>query len=159
MALNISQTLNAKGTFLMLGHCPKELRQLRALGWKGICVVPAGTFGEKPMDDDAYYGDVVFVEAHLSHDPHFVRTTQGYWVKPLTVRDVFDQYGSQRFSLIVIDVPMMTRDLWYSEQVQVHMPKYHLVREDGHNEEVMKRATELGYATRTVEGDWLLMGK
>lgn len=151
--------LENPGRFLMLGHCRPELEDLIKAKWKGLAIVPTGTWGANSLTDDEYYGDVTYIEANLSNDPHFSRLMQGYWVKPLTVRDIFDQYGGEKFDLIMIDVPMLTRLLWYSEQVQVHMPKFHVIREDGHNEAVRVKAAELGYAVRDLEGDWLLMAR
>jgi hypothetical protein len=143
----------------MFGDCEKELGKLVEAKWKGVAVCPIGTWGNASLTDEEYYSDVTYIEAHLSNDPHFTRLVNGYWLKPLTAKDIFDQFGGERFDLIIIDVPMLTRYLWYSDQVQVHMPKYHLIREDGHNEAVVTKAAELGYATRIIEGEWLLMAK
>ena len=139
----------------MLGKCEPEPEILKKAKWQGLAV--ASQWGT--LDDDDYYGDIKYVEGPLSTDPHFTRMMQGTWMKPITTRDIFDQWGSERFTLIIIDVEMLTRLLWYGDQVQVHMPKMHLIREDGHNEGVRIKATELGYACRVLEGDWLLMAK
>lgn len=143
----------------MLGHCKPELEHLIKAKWNGIVIAPTGTWGSNSLSDEEYYGDVTYIEAQLSNDAHFSRLMQGYWIKPLTVRDIFDQYGGEKFNLILIDVPMLTRLLWYSVQVQVHMPKFHCIREDGHNEGVCIKASELGYAVAKLEGGWLLMAK
>jgi hypothetical protein len=157
--VTFSELITIPGRFLVLGNCEKELTQLIENKWCGIAVLPPNTWGSNSLPDEEYYGDVQYIEAHLSNDSHFTRLMQGYWIKPLTVRDIFDAYGAARFDLIIIDVPMMTRNLWYSDQVQVHMPKCHLIREDGHNEAVIKKAHELGYASRVIEGEWLLIAK
>jgi hypothetical protein len=157
--LIFSELFARPGRFLMLGYCGNELAHLIQAKWRGIAVVPIGRWGEKSLEDSDYYGDIQYIEALLSNDSHFTRVMQGYWVKPLTAKDIFDQFGGERFDLIIIKVPMMTRYLWYSEQIQVHMPKYHLIEEDGHNEAVLTKASELGYATRIIEGEWLLMAR
>lgn len=157
--MNLSDLLSTPGRFLMLGKCDAELAKLAEAKWSGICVVPPGTWGEKQLSDDQYYGNVAYIEAQLGGDSHFTRRMEGYWVKPLTVREIFDQYGSDKFNIIIINVPMMSRQLWESQQVQVHMPRYHLIPEDGHNEAVVEVAKHMGYGSRVIEGDWLLMAR
>lgn len=158
--MNLQDILNIhQGRFLMLGMCPDELKTLKAAKWPGIVVCPEGTFGAKGLSDDDYYGDILYIEGHLSHETHFVRTMGGFWNKPLTVKEVFFQWGAYKFDLIMIDVPMQTRILWYSDQIQVHMPKYHMLKDDGHNEGVIDQARTLHYNADKMEGDWLLLSK
>jgi hypothetical protein len=152
--MNCAVAFPRVGNFLMLGKCDDELHQLEGLGWKGICVVPPRTF--TTLNDEQYYGNITYIEALLSNDSHFTRVMEGYWVKPLTIEDIFRQYGSWRFDLIIIKVEMMTRYLWYDKTTQDHLPRWYLIEEDGHNEGVIKVAQDRGYDVYR-DGDWLIM--
>jgi len=153
--VKLSELVFSSTRFLMLGKCDKELQLFREMGCEGIAVNAA----PGDLSDEDYYGRITFIDGNLNHEAHFTRLMNGKWVKPLTVKDIFDQWGDKKYNLIMIDVPMLTRYLWYSEQIQVHMPKYHLLREDGHNEAVVEKAKQLGYAAIVIEGDWLLLYK
>lgn len=151
--MNLSELVYPTTRFLMLGKCDKELSMLRAKGCEGVAVnAVAGD-----LSDDDYYGKITFIDGALSHETHFQRLMSGKWTKPMTVQDIFDQWGGFRYDLIIIDVPMLTRVLWYSAQILAHMPRYHVLREDGHNEMVIDRAKGLGYAATEIEDGWLLL--
>lgn len=153
--MKLSDLLSTPGRFLMLGKCIPELEALKAAKWVGIAVHES--WGK--LNDDDYYGEIKYLDGYLSTTSHFMRLIDGTWIKPVTVKDIFDQWGGDRYDLIIIKVPALTRNLWYSEQIQVHMPKYHLIEEDGHNEAVIQQAQGLYYASKVIEGEWLLMAK
>jgi hypothetical protein len=50
---------------------------------------------------------------------------------------------------------MFTRLLWYSPQLQDHLPRYYFLKDDGHNENVIEQAKDRGYHA-IHEGEWLI---
>lgn len=153
--MKFSDLLSSPGRFLMLGKCVEELQALKAAKWSGLAFHES--WGK--LSDEDYYSDIKYFDGYLSTSSHFMQLIDGTWVKPITVKDIFDQFGGDRYDLIIIKVPGLTRNLWYSEQIQVHMPRWHVIEEDGHNEAVIEQAHTLHYASRQMEGDWLLMAK
>lgn len=154
----IEAILSRPGRFLIIGDCFKEFTVLEQAGWKGLVFFPERKF-TGPLSDDLFYSESKFFSVAFSQDSHFVRTMDGYWVKGVSPVDIFDQFGGEKFDLILIDVPMMTRLLWESPPVQVHMPRYHMLRDDGHNTGTRKQAAELGYSVIEDGKDWLVFAR
>lgn len=156
--MNVAYSLPDNGRFLMLGCDLKLFELLRGRGWEGIMVFPPGTW-EHPLDDRDFEGKIMFVEGWINPESHIVRMADGIWIKPITVADIFNQFGDKRFDLIAISESMIIRKLWETEQVQVHMPRFHLLKDDGWNQPVREKAPKLGYAHMDLEDDWLLLVK
>lgn len=154
--MKIEYALPDKGRFLMLGYEPKLFTMLRDRGWEGICVFPPNTF-KRPLDDLDFDGTIMLIEGWLQPEGHIVRLTDGIWIKPITVADIFNQFGNKPFDLIAISENMIIRKLWETEQVQVHMPRFHLLKDDGWNQPVEAKANSLGYNTMKCEDEWLLL--
>lgn len=154
--MNIANMLPGNGRFLMLGFNLSLFEMLRERGWEGIMVFPPGTL-KRPIDDRDFDGKIMLLEGWLQPEGHIVRMVDGVWIKPITVADIFDQFGSKPFSLIAISEPMIIRKLWETPQVQVHMPRFHLLKDDGWNQPVEAKAPSLGYSAMKCEGDWLLL--
>lgn len=95
------------------------------------------------------------VNVALGPDPHFVKVLDGYWVRQVTIHEVFTRWPGP-YDLIDIRNTGRNRDLWYSEQVQAALPHVYVIGEDGHNEEVVKYARDRGYRCYIL-GDALIM--
>lgn len=154
--MNVSHVLPAKGRFLMLGYDEVLFHLLRERGWTGIVVFPPGTF-QRPLSERDFDGEIMLIEGWLQPEGHIVRMMDGVWIKPITVEDIFNQFGAEPFSLIAISETMIIRKLWETPQVQVHMPRFHLLKDDGWNQPVVAKAPTLGYSTMGLEGGWLLL--
>ena len=141
-----------KGRFLMLGYCADALGLLKVARWTGLAVCP--NWGK--LSDDDYYGEITYIDGQLYQENHFQRNMDGVWFKPLTVQDVFMQWGGWYFDIILIDVPMFTRLLWYTPQLQDHLPRYYILKDDGHNAALMDQAKDRGYFC-FLDGEWLVL--
>jgi hypothetical protein len=143
--MRLEDVLRPQGKFLLIGEAGPELLALKRAGWSGISVNPRGTWTKEGLPDEDYYGGITYLEAVVSADPHFIRTIEGFWVRPVTVREIFDQWGATRFGLICIADVMLARTAWYTEQIKVHMPDFYLLRDDGHNASLLSAAMGRGY--------------
>jgi hypothetical protein len=153
MAVTLTDiAVSLKGRFLMLGKCDAELSTLKAAGWSGV----AASQSWGALKDDDYYGSVTFIDGMLHYSAQFTQTMQGTWVKPVTPQEIMDQFGDPKFDLVLINVEMMTRYLWYLPQIQDHLPRYYVISDDGHSEDAIQHAKDRGYWVHRA-GEWLIM--
>lgn len=130
--------------FLVLGEWEEAWKPFVALGgWQGTVVASYDRRQVPP--------GVIWLDARLHQDPHFVQTMLGPWVKGVTVEEVFRQFPGP-YSVIAIDVPMKTRQSWFDKSIQAAGPNLYLLPEDGHNEEVILAAQPRGYTARVDDG-------
>ena len=139
------------GRYLVFGPEPRDLtRILSEVNWTGHLVHPE-------VPDDILPG-CNHVKAMLGPDPKFTKTLAGYWVRAITVGEVFNQFVSSAIDIIYIAGTERDRDIWYSDQVQATLPHVYILQEDGHNENVITHAAHRGYKC-TLYKDALVMVK
>jgi hypothetical protein len=155
--MTLDDIVRAKGRFLYMGDRGRVLDALRNAGWEGVSINPPGSWGNSPLPDEEYYGGIRYVEAVLSVESHFLRLLEGYWVRAVTIREVFDQWGSPQFDLICITDQMNGRALWNTEQIQLHLPKWYVLPDDGNNAEVVEHAHKRGYSSKRIDGQLLVL--
>lgn len=90
-------------------------------------------------------------------DDRFVKLISGYSLRSATVADVMTQYPGPYDLITAIDSGR-DRAIWWTEQSLAALPRAYIIGEDGHNEEVIKRADEMGYRVILCD-DVLLMGR
>lgn len=90
-------------------------------------------------------------------EARFVSLVGGYQMRSATVADVFSQYPGP-YDLITALDSGRDRAVFWSDCVLSALPKLYAISEDGHNEEVIKRADEMGYNVIVCE-DAVLMGR
>ena len=117
---------------------------------KGVWI-KRGAFLPEGVSNDS----VKKVNATIGPDPRFSPTLDGYWVRVVTVKEVFNQFGGT-WGIIAAIHTGKDRLIWWSEQVQASLPKVYVIGEDGHNEDVIERAHDMGYKSSLVE-DCLVM--
>jgi hypothetical protein len=147
----ILQQFKDPGTFLSLGVDDVLEGTLLANAWLGVSVYPVGTKTAKPKLTHKR------IHAQLHQSPQMVPVFGGYWVRPLTVKELFFQFPGP-YSVISINVESMNRLLWNEEPIQEHLPYVYVIPEDGHNEGVLHRCWDRGYTAHAV-GDRLVMVK
>ena len=138
---------NVPGRFLLFGSaCTVIAETLEAKGWSGILV----SHEETPL---AVGRKTLRVEVH--QDAHFIQTLEGYWVRGVTVEDIFKQF-MEAFQLIGAVGTEQDREIWMNRSVQGSLAKFYVIGEDGHNEKVVRRAGNRAYQSEVV-GEWLVM--
>lgn len=95
------------------------------------------------------------VNVCLGPDAHFVKLLDGYWVRQVTIAEVFVRWPGP-YDIIDIRNTGRNRDLWHSDQIQAALPHVYVINEDGHNEDVVRNARERGYRCYII-GDVLIM--
>lgn len=90
-------------------------------------------------------------------EARFVPMIFGYQMRSATVADVFAQYPGPYDIITAIDSGR-DRMVFWSAEVLAALPRLYAVSEDGHNEEVIKRADEMGYRM-ILCADALVMGR
>lgn len=138
---------NVTGRFLALGDWHPVLEQLLNLGWIGTHV---------GYDAKRIHDSLESLCCEIGPDNHFLRMLEGYWVKCCTVEEVFNQFCGP-YDLIWLDVPEKNRMLWYIRQIQDSRPRFYVMPEDQHNENVVKVGKDRGYWNAVVEDRLVLV--
>lgn len=149
----INDTILKSGSpkhFLSFGLDP-AIESLLEAGWTGLSVYPPGTKSERPKLTHKR------IHAMVHQDPKLVPVFGGYFIRPITVRELFDQFPGP-YGIISINIESMSRMIWDTDQIQDHLPYVYIMPEDGHNEGVMHRCWDRGYTAHHVE-DRLVMVK
>lgn len=119
-------------------------------GWTGVGVYPP------PQRKRESRLNMKRIHALIHPDPKLVPVFGGYFVRPLTVRELFDQFPGP-YSIININLESMSRMVWESDQIQDHLPYVYVLPEDGHNEGVLHRAWDRGYTAHHVANKLVLL--
>jgi hypothetical protein len=90
-------------------------------------------------------------------DARFVQMIAGYHMRSASVADLFAQYPGPYDLITAIDSGR-DRSVFWSECVLSALPRLYVIGEDGHNEDVIKRADEMGYKVMVCE-DAVVMGR
>jgi hypothetical protein len=96
------------------------------------------------------------IKALVHPDPKLVPVFGGYFIRPITVKEIFDQFHGP-YGVISVNLESMSRMVWESAQIQDHLPYIYILPEDGHNEGVMHRAWDRGYSRHLVEDRLVLV--
>ena len=123
------------GRFLAFGADRALVWALMERGWTGVYVRETEA-GQAP--------GLVPIVGVLTTDPRLVQTLDGYYVRSLTIEDIFKQFPGP-YDLIAAIGTGRDREIWHHECVFNALPKMYVLGEDGHNEEVMKVAADRGY--------------
>lgn len=118
---------------------------LMAYGWTGCAVRPWQAF-ERPASG----GSLIETIGPLHRDAHFMKLVNGYWVRAITVEQIFRQWGFD-YDLILIDYPDLNRHIWDECRKYVHAARMIVLPEDDHNEEVRAWATLKHWKTSEVD--------
>jgi len=133
-----------KGKYLAIGDATGEICEILAgWGWDGIRV---GTEAPEEIIRNEKY-----ILAYMASDPRISRIIDGYYVRTLTVGEIFNQYSGP-YDVISIIGSEMDREIWLHENILNHDPMVYALSEDGHNEQVIRIATSRGYEAFLVEG-------
>jgi len=133
-----------KGSYLAIGDGTGDICEiLAARGWNGIRV---GTeLPEELFENEKY------ILAYMSADPRISRILDGYYVRTLTVGEIFNQYPGP-YDVIAAVGSDMDRDIFIHENVLNHDPMVYVLSEDGHNEQMIRITANKGYEAFLVEG-------
>ena len=133
-----------KGSHLAIGDGTGDICEiLAARRWDGIRV---GTkVPEETVRNEKY------ILAYMAPDPRISRIIDGYYVRTLTVGEIFNQYPGP-YDVISIIGSDMDREIWLHENILNHDPMVYALSEDGHNEQVIRIAISRGYEAFLVEG-------
>ena len=145
----IRRHVKKEGTYLAIGDATGEMCEtLSYRGWKGIRVgtdIPKESFpGEK------------YIFAYMAADPRIARILEGYYVRTLTVSEIFNQFPGP-YDVIAAVGSEMDRDIWVHENVLNHGPRIYVLSEDGHNEQVIKIGKTKGYESFLLEDNLVMV--
>tara|TARA_R100001530_G_scaffold74460_2_gene52449 strand:- start:2144 stop:2671 length:528 start_codon:yes stop_codon:yes gene_type:complete len=133
-----------KGSYLAIGDGADDICEiLAARRWDGIRV---GTKAPKEIVRNEKY-----IRAYMAPDPRISRIIDGYYVRTLTVGEIFNQYPGP-YDVISIIGSDMDREIWLHENILNHDPMVYALSEDGHNEQIIRIAISRGYEISLVEG-------
>ena len=116
--------------------------------WNGVAV-------RSSLEECLLRTTTVEIVGTLGTDPHFVKAFSGNWIRPILLADVFTQFQGA-YSAIIIAGTGMDRTLWEDKHIFDTLPKVYILREDGHNEQVEKKATDMGYIV-TRDSEWMML--
>jgi len=131
--------------FLALGEATKWEGLLLERGWTGLAI----------RDSYAYHKGLQIIRGEISLDGWFVKTIEGYWVKSICMKDLYNQFLGD-YQAIILNNTGLDRRLWEAGPIHDSLPKLYLLPEDGHNEGVLKQASDMGYDAYD-DGEWLLL--
>jgi hypothetical protein len=138
-----------KGRVLALGEWSDALEALLESGWEAV----HANHDAKRMRDG-----LKSIACDLGQDSHFVCLLEGYWVKAVTVEDIFTQFSGP-YDLISLDVTGKNRMLWHTEVMYAAWPRVFILPEDGHNEALIEVADKKHGYKATVIGDRLVLAR
>ncbi len=131
---------------LAFGNEAREVAlTLVSAGWSAVTVLP---YPAKPMNGERLIASVV------TDDFRIVRTLEGHWSRSVSLTDIFVQFPGPYDVIMAINTAR-DRMIWYHECIFNALPRMYVLGEDGHNEDVVKRARERGY--RNMEGNGCLI--
>lgn len=131
------------GRYLLFHDGASRARQLEEIGWEGVLVTPTLPTGD-PVVRRAN------VVAHVGPDPHIAQLLAGHYVRLITPDEVFRKFPGPYDLIGMIDTGR-DRELWKTEIIFNALPRFYLLTEDGHNEEVVKIGFDRGYDAYHVE--------
>ncbi len=152
----IRNRCKAPGNFLSIGGLLDIEDYLETQGWTGLLVRPISQLKSVHRWERR---SVDLVYAQMAPDPQFVPCMQeNGWILAVTVRNLFDQFlCGKDWPLILLNLEDQNRMLFWG---LVHhfqaTPRWWVLPEDGHNEEVHQWGVQNGYRPMVIDGFLIL---